>query len=73
VGGNEQSSDLNPADKAASSSRIRAILGERLKDYYGRLQHIPPSERIQALMTQLEQKMQEERPDAPGADRRASN
>jgi hypothetical protein len=68
VGANELTSELTPADKAASSSRIRAILGERLKDYYGRLQHMPPSDRIQALMVQLEQKMQDENPDAPSTN-----
>ena len=57
---NELTSGLTPADKAASSSRIRAVLGERLRDYYDRLQHMPPSDRIQDLVKQLEQRMQEE-------------
>ena len=68
---NELTSGLNPAEKAASSSRIRAVLGERLRDYYGRLQHMPPSDRIQALVRQLEQRMQEETA-GDVADQRAS-
>jgi hypothetical protein len=68
VAANELTSELNSAEKAASSSRIRALLGERLRDYYDRLQHIPPSDRIRALVTQLEQRIQEE-----GADQQAPN
>jgi hypothetical protein len=74
VAANELTSELNPAEKAASSSRIRALLGERLRDYYARLQHIPASDRIQALVVQLEQRLQqEEGTGAEAANQRASN
>ena len=66
---NELTSGLTSADKAASSSRIRAVLGERLRDFYDRLQHIPPSDRIEALVKQLEQRMREETVGGEGADR----
>jgi hypothetical protein len=73
VAANELTSDHNPTEKAVSSSRIRALLGERLKDYYARLQHIPASDRIQVLVLQLEKKLQEEGEGAEGTGQRPSN
>lgn len=55
------------ADKAASS-RLRAHLGELLKAYYDRLQHMPAPDRIQTLLQQLEQRVEEGNSASEAAD-----